>query len=156
LVLALLILAGVAAIAVTVGRRVLREQRAASAGRPLFDAQRPLTAADHRDAALRAEAEQQWDIALQERLRAIVRGLEERGLLAARPGRTADEGADEAAALAPESGAALRRVAARFDAVRYGGGHATGDDAREAQTLDETLSRLRLTARSGQPSGLAR
>jgi Domain of unknown function (DUF4129) len=150
LVLALGILAVIAAIVVTVGRRVLREQRAASAGRPLFDTQRPLTAADHRLAAERAEAAQQWDVALQERLRAIVRGLEERGLLSARPGRTADEAAAEAAALSPGSGVALNGLATRFDAVRYGGGHATESDARDAQALDRAMAQVRLTVRNGR------
>jgi hypothetical protein len=150
LVLALVILAGITAIAVTVGRRVLREQRAANAGRPLFDAQRPLAAGDHRAAAERAEAAGQWDVALQERLRAIVRGLEERGLLGVRPGRTADEAAAEAAALSPERAAALIGLAARFDAVAYGGGHATETDAREAQELDRGMAQIRLTARNGR------
>jgi hypothetical protein len=156
LVLALVILAVLAAVALTVGRRVLREQRAASAGRPLFDAQRPLTAADHRTAAERAEAAQQWDLALQERLRAIVRGLEERGQLSARPGRTADEAAAEAAALAPDRGAALRSLATLFDAVSFGGAHATESDACDAQALDASLAQLRLNSRVGSASEWSR
>jgi hypothetical protein len=156
LVLALVILVVIATVALTVGRRVLREQRAASAGRPLFDAQRPLTAADHRTAAERAEAAQQWNVALQERLRAIVRGLEERGLLGTRPGRTADEAAAEASVLAPDSGAALGRLATLFDAVRFGGAHATESDVRDAQALDATLAQLRISSRVGSASEWSR
>lgn len=151
LVVAVLLLAGIALIAVTVGRRVLREQRAAAAARPLFDAERLASAADHRRAADRAEAERDWDIAVQERLRAIVRGLEERGLLSNRPGRTADEACAEAAALAPANSEAMQGLAARFDAVRYGGGHASQADALGARDLDAALAQVRVGVRVGGP-----
>jgi hypothetical protein len=144
LVIAVMLLVVLAAVAATVGRRILREQRA-SGSIPLFDGERVLTAQDHRSAAERAEAEARWADAVRERLRAIVRGLEERGLLAIRPGRTADEAAEECARLAPEQASDLRRLAQRFDAVSYGGAEADADDAAAARRLDEALLRLRAT-----------
>ncbi len=51
------------------------------------------TADEHRRMADEAALRGDWDTAVAERYRAIVRGLEERGLLEPRPGRTADEAA---------------------------------------------------------------
>jgi Domain of unknown function (DUF4129) len=61
----------------------------------LFD-DRPLTAAEHRAAAERHACLGEWAEAVQERMRALVRDLEERTVLDPRPGRTADEAAAEA------------------------------------------------------------
>ncbi|OSP40111.1 hypothetical protein B7767_28050, partial [Streptomyces sp. 13-12-16] len=61
----------------------------------LFD-DRPRSAAEHRAAAEAHAAQGHWNQAVQERMRALVRALEERALLDLRPGRTADEAAAEA------------------------------------------------------------
>lgn len=55
----------------------------------------PRSAAEHRSAAEAHAAQGHWNPAVQERMRAIVRALEERALLDARPGRTADEAVAE-------------------------------------------------------------
>lgn len=78
------------------------------------------TAADHHRAADAALAGGDLAGAVQERFRALVRGLEERGLLEERPGYTADEAASEAARLLPGCADALRTAARVFDDVRYG------------------------------------
>ncbi len=78
------------------------------------------TAADHHRAADAALASGDLAGAVQERFRALVRGLEERGLLEARPGYTADEAAAEAARMLPGCADALRAAARAFDDVRYG------------------------------------
>ncbi|MFD3657210.1 DUF4129 domain-containing protein [Streptomyces sp. NPDC058620] len=62
-----------------------------------------------------------WTEAVQERMRAVVRTLEERALLDPRPGRTADEAAAEAGRSLPQHADRLRTAARVFDDVTYGG-----------------------------------
>lgn len=62
-----------------------------------------------------------WNQAVQERMRALVRSLEERTLLDPRPGRTADEAAAAAGHALPTYDARLRAAARVFDDVTYGG-----------------------------------
>ncbi|MFC8538697.1 DUF4129 domain-containing protein [Streptomyces sp. NPDC057249] len=81
----------------------------------------PRSAADHRAAADTHAAAGRWNQAVQERMRAIVRSLEERALLEPRPGRTADEAAAEAGRALPAYDARLRAAARGFDDVTYGG-----------------------------------
>ncbi|MFD0023577.1 DUF4129 domain-containing protein [Streptomyces sp. NPDC058382] len=81
----------------------------------------PRSAAEHRTAAEAHAAAGRWNQAVQERMRAIVRALEERALLDPRPGRTADEAAAEAGLPLPEHAGELRSAARRFDDVTYGG-----------------------------------
>ncbi|MEV7238367.1 DUF4129 domain-containing protein [Streptomyces sp. NPDC051020] len=86
----------------------------------LFD-DSPRSAAEHRTAAEAHAAAHRWDEAVQERMRAIVRSLEERALLDPRPGRTADEAATEAGHSLPAHALPLRAAAREFDAIMYGG-----------------------------------
>ncbi|MFV5997984.1 DUF4129 domain-containing protein [Streptomyces sp. NPDC056231] len=81
----------------------------------------PRSAAEHRTAAEAHAAAHRWDEAVQERMRAIVRSLEERALLDPRPGRTADEAATEAGHSLPAHALPLRAAAREFDAIMYGG-----------------------------------
>jgi Domain of unknown function (DUF4129) len=115
----------------------------------LFD-DRPRTAAEHRAAAERHAAHAQWDDAVRERMRAIVRGLEERALLDPRAGRTADEAATEAARTLPDHAARLRSAARAFDDVCYGGRHATQATYHDLRALDTDLehAKPRLTTGS--------
>ena len=78
------------------------------------------TAAELRAAADAAAARGDWSTAVLERFRAVVRSLEERALLDDRPGRTAHEAAEAAAARLPARAAELRRAARLFDDVCYG------------------------------------
>jgi hypothetical protein len=80
-----------------------------------------LTPGGHRAAAEQAAREQRWADAVRERMRALARELEERGVLDARPGRTADEVARDGGRALPERAEDLRRAAAVFDEVWYGG-----------------------------------
>jgi hypothetical protein len=104
------------------------------------------TADEHRrtadDAALRGD----WDTAVAERYRAIVRGLEERGLLEPRAGRTADEAAREAGIALPEVDAELSTAARTFDDVRYGGRHAYAGVDRRLRDLDDRVRLARPVA----------
>jgi hypothetical protein len=96
------------------------------------------TAAEHHADADAALAAGDLDTAVTERFRALVRGLEERGLLGPRPGRTANEAAEEAGQLIAPCALPLRAAARVFDEVRYGGrtatraGHDTVADADRA------------------------
>lgn len=96
------------------------------------------TAAEHHADADALLAAGDLDGAVTERFRALVRGLEERGLLDPRPGRTANEAAQEGGRLLAACAPQLRAAARVFDEVRYGGrtatrpGHDTVADADKA------------------------
>ncbi|GGZ44701.1 MULTISPECIES: DUF4129 domain-containing protein [Streptomyces rochei group] len=106
----------------------------------LFD-DRPRSAADHRAAAEAHAAQGHWNQAVQERMRAVVRALEERALLDVRPGRTADEAATEAGRALPDHGDRLRAAARDFDDVTYGGRPGTEQSYRRLADLDRDLDR---------------
>ncbi|MET9610264.1 DUF4129 domain-containing protein [Streptomyces sp. NPDC006512] len=101
------------------------------------------SAADHRTAAEAHAAAGRWTEAVQERMRALVRSLEERTLLDPRPGRTADEAAAEAAVSLPGHADDLRAAARTFDDVTYGGRTADPDAYARLRTLDLTLERTK-------------
>nr|BFD84473.1 DUF4129 domain-containing protein [Streptomyces sp. Xyl84] len=108
----------------------------------LFD-DRPRTAAEHRAAAEAHAAQGHWNQAVQERMRALVRSLEERALLDARPGRTADEAAAEAGRTLPAHSDRLRTAARDFDDVTYGGRQATEQSYQRIAALDHDLEQTR-------------
>ncbi|MFC8828652.1 DUF4129 domain-containing protein [Streptomyces sp. NPDC057137] len=81
----------------------------------------PRGAAEHRANAEEHATAERWNQAVQERMRAVVRSLEERTILDPRPGRTADEAAADAGRALPEHATALRAAARAFDDVTYGG-----------------------------------
>ncbi|MEC4019616.1 DUF4129 domain-containing protein [Streptomyces sp. H27-D2] len=106
----------------------------------LFDAG-PRSAAEHRAAADRHAADHRWTEAVQERMRAIVRSLEERALLDRSPGRTADEAAAEAGRTLPEHAGQLHAAARSFDDVTYGGRPAGERIHARLRDLDTDLRR---------------
>ncbi|MFJ7593277.1 DUF4129 domain-containing protein [Streptomyces sp. NPDC097617] len=101
------------------------------------------SAADHRTAAGAHADAGRWTEAVQERMRAVVRSLEERTLLDPRPGRTADEAAAEAAVSLPDHAADLRAAARAFDDVTYGGRTADAGTYARLRTLDLALDRAK-------------
>jgi hypothetical protein len=144
-----------AAVIVVVRWRVGPVRRAGVETQELF-AGRVMTAAEHRAAADQHAAAGRWAEAVRERLRAIVRGLEARGLLEPRPGRTADEAAAEGAAVLPGCGPGLREAARRFDEVWYGGRPASTAMDAQFRALDDQVSASRpATPQFGvsQPAG---
>ncbi|MDX3458236.1 DUF4129 domain-containing protein [Streptomyces sp. ME02-8801-2C] len=108
----------------------------------LFD-DRPRSAAEHRAAAEAHAAQGHWNQAVQERMRAVVRALEERALLDIRPGRTADEAAAEAGRTLPAHTDRLRTAARDFDDVTYGGRSASPQTYRRLTELDSDLERAK-------------
>ncbi|MGW3940709.1 DUF4129 domain-containing protein [Streptomyces phaeochromogenes] len=117
-------------------------RRGPTSAAPLFD-DRPRSAAEHRAAAEAHAAQAHWNQAVQERMRAVVRSLEERALLDPRPGRTADEAAAEAARTLPAHTDRLRAAARDFDDVTYGGRTAGSDTYQRLSQLDRDLERTR-------------
>ncbi|MEV0787043.1 DUF4129 domain-containing protein [Streptomyces sp. NPDC050423] len=115
-VLALIVLALIAALWWRLGT----PQRGLGPADALFESG-PRSAAEHRTAAEAHAAAGRWNQAVQERMRAIVRSLEERALLDPRPGRTADEAAAEAGRPLPAHATRLLAAARQFDDVTYGG-----------------------------------
>lgn len=115
-------------------------------------------AADELDAAVhRARAEQagrdgDWDTALAERLRAILRTAEERVILDRRPGRTAHEAGAALCAVFPSAAADILWLSGRFDEVRYGKGRASAEDAGRAGQLDDRLLHSPPAPEPGRPA----
>jgi hypothetical protein len=99
-----------------------------------------IPAATYRQRADQLAASGQWAPAIAERMRAIVRAAEERGLADARPGRTADELAALIAEQAPTAGADMVRAADVFDRVRYGGRPGDPRGYQQLVAADEALS----------------
>jgi hypothetical protein len=79
------------------------------------------SAAQYRAHADELAAAGQWEEAISQRMRALVRSSQERGLIDAHPGWTADEVASEVGRRVPDALAPLDVAARTFDEVRYGG-----------------------------------
>lgn len=117
-------------------------RRTADSADSLFD-DSPRSASEHRSAAEAHADAGRWNQAVQERMRAIVRSLEERALLDPRPGRTADEAAAEAGRSLPDHADGLRASAREFDDVTYGGRTADRRAYRRLRDLDTELERTK-------------
>jgi hypothetical protein len=98
-----------------------------------------LSAAEHRATAERYAAQGDWAAAIRHRLRAIARQLEQDGVLAPVPGRTANELARDAGTSLPGLAAELRSAAASFNDVTYGERPGTESAYREIADLDGRL-----------------
>ncbi|MGC7099044.1 DUF4129 domain-containing protein [Amycolatopsis lurida] len=117
-------------------------RRQSKASHEVFSGEK-LTAAGYRRTAEAALAEGRLADAVRDRFRAIVCGLEERGVLDVRSGRTADEAANEAGKRLPALAEELRQGAVQFDDVFYGGRAATEDGYRRLVALDEAAAATR-------------
>jgi Domain of unknown function (DUF4129) len=127
--------------------------RPASRSRPslLGDGNTPMTARQHRDLAHQLTAGGDYSGAVLEYVRAIAADLQERALLAPRPGRTADELAAEAAPLLPGQAAELAAAARLFDDVYYGGRVGTADGAERLRALDDAIRTARASTAYPMP-----
>ncbi|MGW2561625.1 DUF4129 domain-containing protein [Streptomyces sp. NPDC001514] len=132
----------VIALAAALWWRLGTPQRSLTTGDALFD-DGPRSAAEHRTAAEAHAAAGRFNQAVQERMRAIVRSLEERTLLDPRPGRTADEAAAEAGRPLPDEADALRAAARSFDDITYGGRTADQQTYLRLKDLDSRLERAK-------------
>ena len=138
----LLGIALVIAIIVIVVRRRIGGLRRESIGSPLFDGTER-SADDFRAEAERYARSGAWAEAVRARLRAIVRDLEERGLIDIRPGRTADEIARDAGRALPGAAADLRSGARLFDDVWYGERAADATTYARLVAVDDAVTSAR-------------
>ena len=106
----LVVLAVVVVVVLVVRWRLGRAARSARVGGAALDPA-GVTADEHRRRAAEHEAAGRHDDAVREWMRALVRGLEERDLLVARPGRTAGEAAREVATMLPGAAGAVAEAA---------------------------------------------
>lgn len=117
--------------------RLRRRQRATT---PLFDD------ADRRDletlrkAAVAAAAAGDWPLAIEERFRALARGMVERDLIRVHPGTTARGLAYAATSPFPGHETALLGAADDFDAVRYLGGSGTRERYDVLTELEQAIA----------------
>jgi Domain of unknown function (DUF4129) len=112
------------------------------------------SADEMRAEADRAAAAADWVRAVQERFRAVVRGLEERTIIDRRPGWTADEAAAAAGRSLPELAGELMAGARLFDEVTYGRRPADAGLHDRVQALDGAARRAsprRAAAAAGAP-----
>jgi len=131
----LIVLAAAVLAAVHVGRRMLRD---GDRHPPLFGTAQ-LSAAEHRAAAQRYAASEEWGEAIRHRLRAVARELEETGVVHPAVGRTATELARDAGAALPSLAGELLRAAETFNDVNYGELPATPEGYRIVADLDERV-----------------
>jgi hypothetical protein len=117
----------------------------------LFTATGPRASHDYRASADAHAARGAWAEAVQDRLRAIVRALEERAILDERAGRTADEAALEAGRHLPQLADALLTAATTFDDVRYGAYPADQSMDQALRDLDDRCAATR-PAREAVPA----
>jgi hypothetical protein len=103
----------------------------------------PRSAAEHRAEAERFAASGAYAEAVRSRLRAVVRDLEDRDLVDARPGRTADEVARDAGARLPSAAADLRLGARIFDDIWYGGRPADATSYARLVAVDSAVAAAR-------------
>jgi hypothetical protein len=101
---------------------------------------RTRTAVEHRALADQAADQGRWQDAVRERFRAVVRALEERGLLDELPGRTAQEVAADGGRALPTLQAQLHEAAGLFDDICYGSRTATADHDRVMRALDARVA----------------
>jgi hypothetical protein len=97
------------------------------------------TAAELRAGADAHAAAGRWREAVLDRFRAVLRSLEERAVLAERPGWTADEAAEEAALALPTRAGDLRRASRLFDDICYGDVQARPEDDAWLRTVDDAV-----------------
>jgi len=144
--LSLLVLLVLVVAAIVVIRLRIGAVGRAVGGAPELFGDGPVASAEYRRAADAFAARGEWAEAVRARMRAVVRGLEERDLLDVRPGRTADEAAREAGAVLPQCAADLAAAARTFDDVWYGGRAATAEMDAQLRAVDAAVLQARPAA----------
>ncbi|MPV87716.1 DUF4129 domain-containing protein [Georgenia ruanii] len=140
-----IVLAGLLAVGLLLGGRVRRRRVAgAAAGPALFDDHR--SSADLTRAADDAARRGDFTTAVLERFRAVIRGLDERGLLDDRPGLTAHEATGLATTALPALAGELDDAGRLFDDVRYGHAAAGPEEDATMRRLAEQVTHARRPA----------
>lgn len=143
-VFAIVLVIGLTVLALVVAMLLRPEARARRPGteRGVLD-DRGVDATAYRSRAQSAVRQGDWDTVVLDGYRAIVAASVERTVLDESPGRTAHEASIELSRAFPAECDALRAIAGRFDAVRYGHDRASENEARAVLALDERLTRAR-------------
>ncbi|MGM9472087.1 DUF4129 domain-containing protein [Pseudarthrobacter sp. YS3] len=135
------------AIAVLIGTAIIlaRPRLNAKAKRSvdMFDADPTVTATAYRGRAAAAASAGNWNAAVVDCFRALVRTAEERNVLDPRPGRTADEVARELATPFSPEARRLGQAARMFDGIRYGNESADRSAYAAMLELDTVLGSLK-------------
>ncbi|MEV3903106.1 DUF4129 domain-containing protein [Mycobacterium sp. NPDC050551] len=138
-------------VAFRIARRTLRTDRG---GQGALFTGKELSAAEHRATAEQFAAAGDWASAIRHRLRAVARHLEQTGVLAPVPGRTATELARDAGATLPGLDSEFQSSATAFNDVTYGERPGTEAGYRLIAGLDDHL-RSRTHAASSTGGGPA-
>jgi hypothetical protein len=119
-----------------------------------LDVSPALTADEHRRRADSYAQDGRYADAVRERMRAIVRELEDRGVLEPRPGRTAHEVARDAGNIVPAVAGDLRSAARVFDEIWYGARPATAGSDAAMREADQRVraAQLAVAAVPGAPA----
>jgi hypothetical protein len=143
-------------IVVLIGAAIIlvRPRLNAKAKRPtdMFDADPTVTATAYRGRAAAAASAGDWNAAVVDCFRALVRSAEERNVLDPRAGRTADEVARELATPFSPKARQLGEAARTFDGVRYGN-ESAGRTAYSAMLELDTALRSLKPERHDVPAG---
>ncbi|MBZ4488736.1 DUF4129 domain-containing protein [Microbacterium sp. cx-55] len=103
------------------------------------------SAQDLRADAARWAASGDWSAAVSDAVRALARGLDERGIVTTPPGATVQAFARAATASFPDRAADLARCAADFDDVRYLRRPGSRETYDRVRALDDRLAHARAT-----------
>lgn len=106
----------------------------------VFDDGGKRSGAHHRNRASGLARSGDWNDAVAELLRAIIRSAEERLVIEEQPGRTATEAGVQLGGVFPPLSSDVAWLADLFNETRYGSGTATDEDYRRAAGLDARLS----------------
>lgn len=147
LLLVLLVVAVVIVGLLVFGLPRLRRRRRSEV--PLFDDHDLRDLETLRRAATSAAAAGDWPLAIEERFRAVVRGLVEREVVTVHPGTTARAFADAAARSFPDLAARLRDAASGFDGVRYLGREGSPEEYARVTELERRIADARPAGRGG-------
>lgn len=140
-VLLVVVLVVAAAVVLFYTGPVRRARRARASAEVFEDDAR--SAAEMRASADGFAAQGRWSEAVLDRFRAILRSLEERAVLAERPGWTADEATAEAGQALPGCAPDLRRASRLFDDVRYGDRTGRAEDDAWLRGVDDAVRAAR-------------
>ncbi|HKU34261.1 MAG TPA: DUF4129 domain-containing protein [Paenarthrobacter sp.] len=134
---------------VLVRPRLNAHRKAPPAG--VFGDEPVVGAAAYRQRAAMAAGDGNWQAAVVEQFRALVRSAEERDVLESRAGRTADEAAAQLGQAFGPAHQRLAEAAGVFDAVLYGDQSAQGPDFEAIRQLDAEL--LAMSPSYAAPAG---
>lgn len=140
-------------VAVIVVRPRLNARKKTSA--KVFDGEPTVDADTFRARASAAASREDWQTAVVEQFRAVVRSAEDRAVIDIQAGRTADEAAAQLGRAFGAASSRLEEAARIFDAVKYGKATATASDHAAVLALDTGLSAMKPDFAGQAANGLA-